>query len=464
MTGLREGADARLAQLISVPTVTHRLTEEAQKKTQRPAGEARNGAAEKQGLYERFFALLAKLYPLTHERLEREEIGALGVLYRWPGRREDLPPVVLMAHYDVVPAQTPEDWRQHPFTGTVADGFVWGRGALDDKGPLLVIFEAVENLLAQRFTPPRDVYISLGGDEETAGSAAKLIAEEFRRREIVPWLVLDEGGAVVAAPLPGVKATAAMIGVGEKGQATVRLSAAGESGHASAPARHTAASRIARAVARLHPSIFKARTPGTVSAMLSVFARETGGIMRFVYKLLARFPFLCARVFVFLGGEPAALVRTTVAATMLRAGSAANVLPTNAEATLNLRVAPGETVTGTMARIARAIADESVTVEVLEAGEPTAEATVSGPQFALIRDAVKISHPAAIPVPYMMMAATDCRHFHAFTPACYRFAPLAMPEILRATIHGVNERVQTEQLRQGTIFHMQLLRSLEEEK
>jgi carboxypeptidase PM20D1 len=439
---VRKGIAERLSRMIQQPTVS--------------AERAVRGQAP----FDAFADLLVELYPLAHERLERERIGELGILYRWRGRTA-AQPTVLMAHFDVVPVDESDAWTHPPFEGRIEAGWVYGRGALDDKGPLVVVMDAVENLLAAGFTPARDVYLSFGGDEETFGGAARVIAETLRDRGVEPWLVLDEGGAVVDAPLPFVRGRAAMVGVGEKGVLTLRLGARGEGGHASAPPARTAVRRIARAVERLGPGTFPARTPAAVTRMLELFATRADGIPRRLYGLLAATPWLTARVFTAMGGEPAALVRTTVAATMQSGGTAANVLPSQASATLNLRIALGGSVQSTVRRVRRRIADRHVTVEVLEGDGPSPESSTGNAQFALITEAVKVSHPDAATVPYVMMAATDSRHFHRFSPAVYRFAPLEMSKAQRASIHGVDERVEITALERGELFHRTLLQRLE---
>jgi carboxypeptidase PM20D1 len=411
--------------------------------------------------FEDFVALLAELYPLVHERLSLERITASGLLFRWAGAAASASPVVLMAHYDVVPVDESDDWTYPPFEGRVEDGWVYGRGALDDKGPLLVLLEAAENLLAADFTPARDVYLAFGGDEETQGTAARTIATTLRERGVVPWLVLDEGGAVVDAPLPFARGDSAMVGVGEKGVATLRLSARGDGGHASAPPRITAVGRIARAVDRVNPTTFRARTPPAITRMLSLLADGAQGSGQLILRTLATFPWLTARAFAVLGGEPAAVVRTTVAATMQQGGTAENVLPSQASATLNLRIALGETVAGTVRRVKRRIADPLVEVTLLESSEPSPESPTDNTQFALIVAAVKESYPDAATVPYVMMAATDSRHFHRFSPAVYRFAPLAMSSAQRASIHGVDERVEIASLERGEVFWRSLLQGLQ---
>ena len=439
---VRPGIEERLSRMIRLPTVSA----ERDQRGHEP--------------FDAFGDLLVELYPLVHAQLEREWIGELGILYRWRGRVE-AHPVVLMAHFDVVPVDESDAWTHPPFEGRIENGWVHGRGALDDKGPLVVVLDAVENLLAAGFTPARDVYLSFGGDEETFGGTARRIAVTLRDRGVEPWLVLDEGGAVVDAPLPFVGGTAAMVGVGEKGVMTLRLTARGEGGHASAPPARTAVRRIARAVERLSPGTFPARTPAAISRMLKLFAGRSTSIPSILYGMLSRTPWLTARVFAAMGGEPAALVRTTVAATMQSGGTAANVLPSQASATLNIRIALGETVESTVKRVRRRIGDRRVVVEVVEGDEPSPESSTENAQFALIAAAVKVSHPAAATVPYVMMAATDSRHFHRFSPAVYRFAPLAMSKAQRASIHGVDERVEIAELVRGEVFHRTLLQRLE---
>jgi carboxypeptidase PM20D1 len=411
--------------------------------------------------FDELIALLHDLYPLVHAHLELTRHTDLGLLLRWRGRPGAGGPLVLMAHFDVVPVDESDPWTHPPFDGHVDGEWVYGRGTLDDKGPLIVILEAVENLLAAGFTPARDVCLSFGGNEETYGSAAREIAASFQSRDEIPWLVLDEGGAVVDAPLPFVTGEAGMIGLAEKGVMTIRLSARGEGGHASAPPSMTAVRRVARAVDRLDAGTFRPRTPTAISRMLSAFADTASGPARLLYRILAGWPWLSARVFAALGGETAAFVRTTVAATMLAGGTAANVLPSQASATVNLRVAVGETVASTLRRVRRRIADAKVDVTLLEGSDPSPESRTDNDAFAAVAAALHMSYPDAAAVPYIMMQASDARHFHRFAPAVYRFAPLKMSAAQRASIHGVDERVEISSLERGERFHRALIEQLE---
>ncbi|MGK0720917.1 M20/M25/M40 family metallo-hydrolase [Leucobacter sp. W1478] len=438
----RPGVAERLSRMIQIPTISANLNE--------------SGAQP----FEEFVTLLEALYPLTHERLSRERVTDFGLLFRWEGTARGLDPLVLMAHYDVVPVEMSDTWSHPPFAGHIESGFVFGRGALDDKGSLLMVLEAVENLLIAGATPSRDVYLSFGGNEETFGDAARVMAETLVQRGISPWMVLDEGGAVTDAPLPYVRGTAAMVGVGEKGVTTVRLTASSDGGHASVPPSLTAVGRIARAVNRLTPRTFPARAPRALPRMLGLLAPRSSPFGRGLYRAISTWPWLNAQIFAALGGEAAALVRTTVAPTKLSGGSAHNVLPSQASATINLRLALGETVAGAVRQIRRRIADPLVQIEVLEGNDASPESAADNAQFALIRAAVAVSHPDAVTVPYVTLAATDSRHFHQMCPATYRFAPITMNAELRATIHGVNERVAIAELERGECFYRALIEGL----
>jgi len=432
----RPGSAERLARMIQLQTV------------------ATNGDAP----FDEFVALLAAEYPLVHRHLSLETVTDRGLLYHWAGESSERP-LVLMAHYDVVPVEA-AGWSDDPFGGSIHDGAVWGRGALDDKGPLLVVIEAVENLLAEGFVPAQDVYLSFGGNEETYGGAAIAISELFQHRGITPWLVIDEGGAVVDAPLEFVPVQSAMVGVGEKGIVTVRLTVDGTGGHASAPPARSTAGRLARAIRRLERNPFPARMPRPFRQMLQAFEPHVSARYRLPLRLLRVLHGPAARILALRGGEPAALMHTTIAPTMLEGGTAANVLPSTLSAVLNIRVAQGETSETVVATLHRAIRDDSVRIELLEASEPSPLSATDNAQFGLIRSAVDATYPGTVTAPYVMMAATDSRHFHRFAPAVYRFSPLAMNAQQRASIHGANEFVTVDSLERGERFFQVLIRSL----
>lgn len=443
----RSGIAERLAQLVRVPTVSARL----------------DGSGPEP--FVEFERVLRECYPLVHERLELEKVTDFGMLFRWPSASGSTSapasgsPAVLMAHYDVVPVGDEDAWTHPPFSGTIVDGVVWGRGTLDDKGAVCVLMDAAENLLADGYAPARDVYLWLGGNEETYGSAAKAAVSLLKERGIVPWLVLDEGGAVVDEPLAGIHMDAAMVGVAEKGVLTLTLTARSEPGHASAPPRLSSTERIAAAVERLRRHPFPARIPAVTREMFRRFAVGAHGPFRLALRVIAAVPWLGARMLAAMGGEAAAVVRTTVAVTMLGGGTAANVLPEQASAVLNLRIAPGETATTAVRRVRRIVHDRHVTVTAEESHDPSPVSAADNEQFALVATAVAGAYDGIPSIPYIQMSATDGRHFHEICPATYRFAPLKMTGAQRESIHGIDEHVTVDALERGERFYRELIRS-----
>ncbi|WP_152649981.1 M20/M25/M40 family metallo-hydrolase [Demequina globuliformis] len=405
-------------------------------------------------------ALLRETYPAVFAACELDHVGRAGLLMRLPGETAERP-LMLMAHQDVVPV--PQDWQaegwEHPpFDGVIADGRVHGRGTLDDKGALVVMLEALEELLAGGWSPARDVWLLMGGDEEQHGASAVAAVDLLRERGVEPWMVLDEGGAVASEAFPGLKQPMAVVGASEKGIATLSLTVEGLGGHASTPPRQSAPGILARALAAVEDNPFPVSLHDVSVEMFEGVAPQLRGPMRAVLGRAGRLRGPLARVLPRLGPEMAAMVRTTAAITMLEGSPAQNVLATRATATLNCRIAVGSTVVATIAHLEQAIGDERVQVDVVESSEPSpVSPTGLDPRWLAIGDAVEASYPGTVTVPYVMMAASDARHVAAIAPAVYRFSPLAMDKKQREAIHGPNEYVEIASLERGVDFYRALL-------
>ncbi|EWT03243.1 hypothetical protein N865_18610 [Intrasporangium oryzae NRRL B-24470] len=409
-----------------------------------------------------FGALLDELraqFPRLHEACEVDRIAGDALLVRWPGTTDEAP-VVLMAHLDVVPVDDATAWTHPPFSGAVEDGFVWGRGALDCKGSLVATCAAVESLLEDGFTPRRDVWLSFGCNEEVSGHAAKDAVAVLRGRGVEPWFVMDEGGAIVRGALPGVDDPMAVIGVSEKGTVDVRLTARGDGGHASAPKRMGATARIARAVLRLERHPFPARLPDPTVTMLERLGGHARMPLGWVFAHARALRPVLTHVFTRLGHETAAMTRTTVAVTQLSGSPGANVLAATATAHVNMRVMVGETVDGALERIRRVVKDPRIEVALVSGDEPSPVSPTDDAAYELISDTLADVFPGTIPVPYVMMAATDSRHFHRVWPRVYRFTPIRMTEAQRGAIHGVDERIGVDDLRDAVSWYRRLIERL----
>ena len=413
------------------------------------------------GEFDGFIRALPELFPLVHRHLGLERVNGYGLLYHWRGNQGTAGgPLVLMAHYDVVPVARPGEWEHPPFSGEISDGMIRGRGSLDDKGSLAAILQAVELLLAEDFTPARDVYLSFGNNEEASGITAGVTAALLEGRGIRPWMVLDEGGAVAAEAFPFVDGPVAVVGVTEKGILDVELSTEDPGGHASTPHRRGATARLARAVVRLDDHPLPASLPDPTVEMFGRLAPAARFPLRLVFKNMGLLRRPLTRVLARMGGESGALTRTTVAVTQLKGSSASNVLASRATANANVRVAVGDTVEETIRRLRRIIRDPSVSLRVVEGNEPSPVSATDNRQFALLAQTITDIFPDAVPAPYVMLAGTDSRRFTGICDAVYRFAPFRMDRQARASIHGDNERLGVQTFGEGILFYTRLLRSL----
>ncbi|MGH0028617.1 MAG: M20 family peptidase [Myxococcota bacterium] len=410
-----------------------------------------------------FEAFLVRSYPRVHATLARERVDAHSLLYTWKGRGGGAGPLLLAAHHDVVPVEpgTEGDWQEPPFAGRVVDGVVWGRGALDDKGGLIAILEAVESLLAEGFTPPRDVYLAFGHDEEIGGSRGAVnIAATLAGRGVRLDAVVDEGGAVVEGMLDGVDGPIAVVGIAEKGSVSLKLTIRQDGGHSSTPPRHSAVGILATAITRLEANPMPARFEGTTRQFLETLAPELPFPLRLALSNLWITSGLLERVF---RGVPPldAMVRTTTAATIFHGGVKANVLPKQVEAVVNFRILPGDTIEDVVTHVRRTIDDERIEVEPTGATKPRNPSGVSpvdSPAFEALARAIRATYPKAIVVPYLVVGGTDARHYGALTDDIYRFNGFHLGSDALKLAHGTNERLSAENLEGGVRFFRTLLR------
>ena len=429
---------------------------------------------------------LREFYPLLFAQAKFETVGRAGLLGHLAGGGGEQAgdAVVLMAHQDVVPAPTGEGgdgdsteswksagWSHSPFAGVVAQGTdgltVYGRGTLDDKGSLLVVCEAVEAALAHGWAPQRDIYFLFGADEEAEGPSAVAAVEVLKERGVTPWLVLDEGGAVVSGAIPGMRRGMAAIGVAEKGVVSLEVLAQADPtkpAHASTPPRHSAVATLARALVALERHPHPAEVDDVTVAMLEAVAPHVRPPLRSVLSRADRLRRPLARVVPRLGAEMAAMVRTTMALTQLHGSSAPNVIASSARGVVNMRVATTSSVAQAVAHVeqvvSRAVGKTSgikVSVRVLAATEPTRSSPTGEERWALLTEALSVAYPDAVAVPYTMLAASDSRHIAPIAQAVYRFSPLAMSSAQRASIHGVDEHVSAASLAAGVRFYATLL-------
>lgn len=410
-------------------------------------------------------AFMQKSFPNAHKVLTREVINQYSLLYTWKGSDTSLPPVVLMGHMDVVPVQkgTEKDWKHPPYSGKLADGAIWGRGTLDDKVAVIGLMEAAEFLAKKGFQPTRTIYFAFGHDEEIGGNdGAKKIAELLAKRKVKAAFVVDEGMAVTHGIMAGLGAPMALIGLAEKGYVTVRLKARSSGGHSSMPPRESAAGILSRAVLRLEKNPMPARIVGATRQLLNFVGPE----MNFGNKLVISNLWLLEGVLRgILEKKPStnATLRTTTAVTILRAGVKDNVLPITAEALVNFRILPGDSVQSVVAHVKKVINDKRVKVDKGEAGlnkEPSPVSDTNTKGFVSMHKSIRqVFHKAKV-APGLVLGGTDSRHFINVSQQIYRFLPIEVTSKDLKRLHGTNERITVSNYAKAVQFYIQLLRNV----
>lgn len=406
---------------------------------------------------------LGETYPLLHKTLEKEVVNEYSLLYHWKGCGSDKKPFLMMAHMDVVPVEenSAGDWKHEAFSGDVADGYIWGRGTIDMKGQLAAIFESVEHLIGEGFAPKRDVYIAVGHDEESMGVLGAIqIVNRLKEKKVQLDFVIDEGGVVMDGKMLGINAMVATIGICEKGYADFRLTAKSAGGHASRPPKETAVGALSKAIVAIEKHPMKSSLNQPLKDMLAA----VGAYMKFPLNVIAANLFITKPLLLkglAAGSTGAAMVRTTAAPTMLKGSGAPNVLADCAEAVVNVRIAPGQTVDDVQHHFEK-VTRGRVEVSVMQGYNPSSVSRTDNEAYCVIERTAKEIFPGYLVAPYLMIAATDSRLYAPVADGIYRFQPFRSLSEDLGTIHAVGERLSIESLREGVQFFMRLVKNADE--
>jgi len=423
-----EGAAERLAGSLRIPTISH----------EDPAGLDAKA-------FQALHVYLEAAFPRVHSQLRREIVWSHSLLYTWPGSDASLKPILLMGHLDVVPVEpgTAEAWREDPFGGRIAGGFIWGRGAIDNKLAVVGTLEAVEMLLGEGFRPARTVHLAYGHDEEVGGThGAREIAALLKSRGVELETVLDEGGVIGEEILPGISEPVALVGIAEKGFVSVELSTRTAGGHSSLPPPQTAIGILGAAIARLEESPMPARLERPTRELFDHIGPRFPLVRRAVFANLWLTGPLVMRK---LEGNPTtnAMIRTTTATTVFQAGAKDNVLPSHARAVVNFRILPGDSVAGVVEHVRRAIDDDRVEIRPVAgfSAEPSPVSSTESESYRRLERTILSVAPDVIVAPYLVVVGTDARHFAASSRNVFRFLPVRLAARDLQRIHGTDERV-----------------------
>ena len=398
-----------------------------------------------------FHAVLEQHFPLLHKNLEKEVLNGT-LLYYWKGADSSKKPIMLMGHQDVVPASD-DGWRVPAYSGAVIDGDLYGRGSMDCKSTMYVELQAVEELLNEGFTPPCDVYLAYSINEETGGDGAAAVVRYLKEKGITFTIVIDEGGAIIEQPVPGMDRPFAVLGITEKGYMDVKITARGKGGHSSTPPRNTPAARLfafANEIEKKRP--FEKKLLPEVEAMFAAMAPSFSFPLRLILGNVKLFKPLLMALMPVVSPFGEAVMATTCCFTMMRGSDAANVIPKEPYLIANLRTSVHQNCKQSLAVLKKYADKYDLELEVLMQRDASPISNIHSKEFSYLTACIAREFPDVGVAPYVIMGGTDCRHFHALTENAIRFAPVRMTAAQSASCHAVDENVSLRALAEGVRF------------
>lgn len=431
----------KLSRMIQVETVSHRGEPEVEK-------------------FRNFHMVMEELFPSVFEKCEKIEIDG-NLMMRWKGSNSSLDPIIIISHMDVVPAEG--EWKYPPFSGTIAEGKIWGRGAGDIKEGLMAFFQAAEELIREGYCPKCDVYLGSSCTEEIGGDGAPKLANWFKERGIKLFMLLDEGGGIIQDPVTGVKGNFAAIGIFEKGYGDLRFTARSQGGHSSTPPKNTPIVRLAKFEARVEKhNPFKARFSPAVDKMFGNLAPYCENFwLRMIMHNLWLFKPLVKAILPAISSEAAAMLKTTLAFTMQKGSDGYNVLPQEAWVTANLRYIPHQKADESNAIIEKIAKKYGIETEVVCMNDPSGALDLEGRPFGMTIDAIGKIFPGIGIMPYVVTGGTDSRFYGEVCDSCVRFSPINMGPEQMASMHAINENIEQGTLPDAVDYYKEIIKAQE---
>lgn len=403
---------------------------------------------------------LSETYPNFYAAVESQQIETYAQYHVWQGSDASLAPIVFLAHQDVVPASEEKNigWDYPPFDGVIADGYIYGRGTIDDKGSLIGLLEAADRLAANGYKPKRTLMFGFGHDEEVMGTGAQAIAELLKSKNIKPYAVIDEGGAIITGMMPGVEGPVAVMGVAEKGYLTLVLTAKARGGHSSTPPSYTAIGALSKAIVAIEENPFESGLDAVSTAMLKATAADQSFKTRMAIANLWLFG---STVESTMKGTDsgAAILGTTIAPTIIDAGFKENALPREAVAHVNFRLHSRDSVKSVTDHVRKVINDPNIEIGLSGniGSEPSPVSQIGSGPYLWLEDVIQQGFPGTIIAPNTVLGGTDSRYFAIVTDDIYRFAPYALQVDDLARFHGLNERMKVETFAKAVqVYYMML--------
>ncbi|NJB70086.1 carboxypeptidase PM20D1 [Saonia flava] len=424
-----------LSQAVSYPTIS--FSEESI-----PDSTAFNG----------FHQFLDSTFPLIRKNLSLEKISEYSLLYKWEGTDSSKKPIILMSHQDVVPVDEPtlENWEAGPFEGKISNTHIIGRGTMDDKSSLIAVMESVEKLLQESFAPSQTIYLAFGHDEEVGGkNGAAQIAAHLKKKGIHAAMTLDEGGFLADGMIPGIEKSVAMVNLAEKGFASFRLIVETEGGHSSQPPRENTIGMLAQAIVDLESNQLPYKLEKPVDYQLEYIGAE----LSFFKKMAFANPWLFKKPIL-----KALNAHTTTAPTIIGGGVKNNVIPTVAEATINFRILPGESIESVKKHIEETISDKIKVEPVGFLTNPSPVSKIDSDAYKTLEKTIRSVFPEALVVPGLVGGGTDARYFYDISDDVYRFYPMRINADNMKGFHGIDEKITKENYKEIIAFTYNLIK------
>ena len=400
-------------------------------------------------------AVVEQDFPLLHQKAERMLLAEDCWLYKLPGK-DPSRNILLMSHHDVVPAEK-EGWDYEPFSGTIADGKVFGRGAADTKGSLCAILFAAEELLKEGITPPVNLYIVSSHNEELGGNGMAATLEYCQKNNITFEVILDEGGAIVEPPLAGMNCEmCSMVAVHEKGRLKLKCTVKNESSHVSLTAfKGNPVERMSQFIQEITTkNIFLRRLHPQTRGLFTGLAPYCKLPMKLLLSNLWLFGGLLTKLLPKLNATAGGMVGTTCNFQTIEG----SVNSKECTASVMLRNINEEDLKADVAAF-KAVADKyGITLET-EREEYYAPADMSSPAYRYTMDCLAKVFPRYPAAPYILPAGTDAWRL---TPVCncvLRFAPTRMSKQQLGSIHAENENLDISAIAEAAAFYKYFVRN-----
>ncbi|MCM1543941.1 MAG: M20/M25/M40 family metallo-hydrolase [Ruminococcus sp.] len=408
--------------------------------------------------FDKLRSTMKELFPLVHEKAEKLTFSNDCWIYKISGRDQSRN-IMLMSHHDVVAADGV--WEHEPFAAEIADGKIWGRGTVDTKTPLFAEFSALEELLADGYEPPCNVFIGSSHNEELGGDGIPTALKYFQQEGITFEVILDEGGAVINPPLGGMKCEkCAMVAVHEKGRYKLHCTASQGNAHASltAASNATPVERLSKFISDVTTkNIFVRRLNPQVKAMFAHLAPYCGFAMKLMFSNLWLFGGLLKKVMPKINAQAGGLIGTTCTFNTIESSNGGKTYT----ATAMLRSVDERDMLTDLEAFKNAAKKYGIDVTIDPSSEYHGPADISKPAFDYTMKCIGEIFPQYPASPFILPAGTDARTLTDVCQCVLRFAPIRLSEQQLASVHSENENIDLDAIADAVDFYKLFLREYE---